>query len=460
MDANKCANMLHMNSLKIKHTLVFAVLEWTLIILLLLNALIQYIIVKFANYFGLKPPCLWCSRIDHLMEPKKCINIHRDHLCKAHGEEVSKLYYCSVHQKLADYQSMCEDCSSSRPDLSMKFNFVPWVKATGVIHNNEGMVIENGVEGLECSCCGVILKRQVYSPYVLINPSNWDHFKYDIQKELLITEEGKNDDHVTKDDKADHTGRDFMIEHFNGDHGFIRKSQKQMLSRTDGVLEEDIDLNEEIVGILMTDPSSDETVNQHCREQDASFEIPQQHLEFFIDCTGQQLVPVELTGSTTKENKIQNMVEENEKYSDHPEARLGYEYDIAARVVSVPENIEETKSIILEFMEAQEAENHLVVHAKDCDSLHELVTHINVQDTAPYFFAGNLDFIFFVYKKFSHRTVLHQIFICINPAKCAVSEEVLKMQILNTEKEALTCTETALVDMEERDQDAPLGKYS
>ncbi|KAK1380626.1 myosin-binding protein 2 [Heracleum sosnowskyi] len=426
MDTNKFSTMLHRNSIKIKHTLVFVVLEWTLISFLLLNALIQFMIVKFSNYFGLKPPCLWCSRIDHLMEPRKCSNLHRDHVCKAHGKEVSKLGYCSIHQKLADYQSMCEDCSSSsRPDLSMKFNFAPWAKATGVIHNDEDMVIQNGVEGLQCSCCGVILERQIYSPYVLINPSNWDHFKYDVRKEDLITEEGETDDHGTKDDKADHTETDFIIEHFNGDHGFKSKSYKQTLSSIDGVPEEDIELNEEIVGIMMTDPSSDENVNQHCHEQDASFEIPQQHLEFFIDCTGQQLVPVESIGSTTKANEIQYMVEENEKNGDHPESRLRYEYDIAAQVVSGPGNVEETKSIILEFMEAQEAENYLIVPAKDCDSVHEQVTQINVQDTAPYFLS--------------------------------VSEEVLKMQILKTEKEALTRSETALVDMEERDQDAPVA---
>ncbi|KAL8105832.1 myosin-binding protein 2-like [Apium graveolens] len=424
MDANKFSIMLHRNSIKIKHALVFAGLEWTLIILLLLHALFEYMIVKFANYFGLKPPCLWCSRIDHVMEPKQCSNIHRDHLCKAHGEEVSKLVYCSTHQKLADYHSMCEDCSSSRRDLSFKINFI---QATRINHNDEDMVIENGLEGQECSCCGVILERQIYSPYVLINPSNWDHFKYEIHKENLITEEGENDDYGTKDDKADHSGRDFIIEHFNGDHGFKSKSEKQMLSSSDGVLQENIELNEEIFGNTMTDPSCDENVNQHCCEQDASFEIPQQHLEFFIDCTGQQLVPVESIGSTTKENEIRYMVEENEKSFDHPEARLGFKYDIATQVVSGPRNIEETKSIIFEFMEAQEAENdlHLLVPAKDCDSVHEQVTHINVQDTAPYFLS--------------------------------VSEEVSKLQIFTPEKEASTRKETALVDMEERGQDASIA---
>lgn len=394
MDANKFSTMLHRKLIKIKHTLVFAGLEWTLIILLLLNALFQYMIVKFAKNFGLKPPCLWCSHIDHVMEPRKCSNLHRDHLCKAHGEEVSKLGYCSTHQKLADYQSMCQDCLSSRPD----FCGVSWVKATGVIHNDEDMVIENGVEGLVCSCCGVISERQTYPPYVLINPSKWDHFKYDIQKKNLITEEGENDDYSMKDDKADHAGINFIIEQLYGVHGFKSKIEKQMLSSIDGVLEGDIKLNEEIFGIMMTDPSSN-VVHQQGHKRDASFEILQQHSKFFIDCTGQQLVPVESIGSTTEGYEIKYRVEENEKNNNNPEAHLGYEYDIAAQVVfDDPENINETKSKILEFMEAQEAENHLLVPPKDLDSVHEQVIHINVQETAPYFLAGYLDFMFFVEK--------------------------------------------------------------
>ncbi|WOH13297.1 hypothetical protein DCAR_0832806 [Daucus carota subsp. sativus] len=345
MDANKFATMLHRSSTKIKHALVFAGLEWALIILLLLNALFQYMIVKFASYFGLKPPCFWCSRVDHLIEPRRCSNLHRDHLCEAHSEEVSKLGYCSAHQKLADCQSMCEDCSSSRQDFcgfSLKFNFVQWVKATGVILNDDDMVIKNGVEGL-CSCCGVIFERQIYAPYVPIKPSNWNHFKYDIQEKNLITEKSENQYYGKNDEKSDFYGIDFVIAHFNGDdHGFKGKLEKLMLSSVDGVLEGDIELNEEVFGITMNDPSSDEIVHQQSREKDASFEILQQHLEFLIDGTGQQLVPVESIGSTTADNDTKYGVEDHEKNSDCLEAPLVYEDVFAAPVVSDQENTEET----------------------------------------------------------------------------------------------------------------------
>ncbi|XP_063938468.1 probable myosin-binding protein 4 isoform X2 [Daucus carota subsp. sativus] len=418
MDANKFATMLHRSSTKIKHALVFAGLEWALIILLLLNALFQYMIVKFASYFGLKPPCFWCSRVDHLIEPRRCSNLHRDHLCEAHSEEVSKLGYCSAHQKLADCQSMCEDCSSSRQDFcgfSLKFNFVQWVKATGVILNDDDMVIKNGVEGL-CSCCGVIFERQIYAPYVPIKPSNWNHFKYDIQEKNLITEKSENQYYGKNDEKSDFYGIDFVIAHFNGDdHGFKGKLEKLMLSSVDGVLEGDIELNEEVFGITMNDPSSDEIVHQQSREKDASFEILQQHLEFLIDGTGQQLVPVESIGSTTADNDTKYGVEDHEKNSDCLEAPLVYEDVFAAPVVSDQENTEET-----EF-----AENYLLVPPQDGDLVHEQIIQINVQDTAPYFLA--------------------------------VSEEGSEMQLYQAEKEAPTCTEVALADMEGGDQDVPIA---
>ena len=75
MAANKFATMLHRNTNKITLVLVYAILEWILILpLLLLNSLFSYLIIKFADYFGLKRPCIWCTRIDHIIEPGKINN--------------------------------------------------------------------------------------------------------------------------------------------------------------------------------------------------------------------------------------------------------------------------------------------------------------------------------------------------------------------------------------------------
>ncbi|PRQ45596.1 putative Zein-binding domain-containing protein [Rosa chinensis] len=114
MEANKFATMLKRKSPRFVLVLVYAVLEWVLLILLLLNSFFSYLITKFANYFGLKPPCPWCSsRVEHMLEPQKS---YSDLVCEIHANEISKLGYCLNHKRLAESHSMCGNCFSSQPN--------------------------------------------------------------------------------------------------------------------------------------------------------------------------------------------------------------------------------------------------------------------------------------------------------------------------------------------------------
>lgn len=117
MASNGFAKVLQRNSWRLTTILVYAVLEWILIFLLLINALFQYIITKFATFFGLHPPCLWCSRVDHILEPKEP-DFYKKLICERHAREISLLGYCSTHRKLVDAHGMCEECAFSRPDVS------------------------------------------------------------------------------------------------------------------------------------------------------------------------------------------------------------------------------------------------------------------------------------------------------------------------------------------------------
>lgn len=117
MASNSFAKVLQRNSWRLTTILVYAVLEWILIFMLLINALFQYIITKFATFFGLHPPCLWCSRVDHILEPKEP-DFYRKLICERHAREISLLGYCSTHRKLADAHEMCEECAFSRPNVS------------------------------------------------------------------------------------------------------------------------------------------------------------------------------------------------------------------------------------------------------------------------------------------------------------------------------------------------------
>ncbi|KAK6255823.1 hypothetical protein SCA6_017128 [Theobroma cacao] len=185
MASNKFATFLHKNTSKITVILVYALLEWTLIILLLLNSVFTYLITKFANYFGLKPPCPWCTRVDHVLEPGNDANCHRDLVCDKHATEISKLSYCSRHGKLAESHLMCEECLASRPTPSdnksigmTRIAFISWVSTDPKL--DDGEIV------LPCSCCKGSFGSKLHPPYFLFKPT-WGALDY-AQKGSLIIE--------------------------------------------------------------------------------------------------------------------------------------------------------------------------------------------------------------------------------------------------------------------------------
>ncbi|KAI9082175.1 hypothetical protein K1719_035915 [Acacia pycnantha] len=228
MAGNKFATMLHRNTNKITLVLVYAILEWILIIFLLLNSLFSFCILKFADYFGLKRPCVWCTRIDQIIEPgNNSKNSLRDLVCDAHASEISKLGFCNTHRRLAESEDMCEDCSSSSQKdyvkISKNFGFFPWLKQIGMIQDVE---IEDENEILNCSCCGVRLDNRFCPPCFLIKPS-LSFLDYTKQKENLITQGGVVDAEVDKDSSlSDLIILDFAADHNHEDEPSTEENKK------------------------------------------------------------------------------------------------------------------------------------------------------------------------------------------------------------------------------------------
>ncbi|KAK4261755.1 hypothetical protein QN277_004711 [Acacia crassicarpa] len=228
MAANKFATMLHRNTNKVTLVLVYAILEWILIIFLLLNSLFSFCILKFADYFGLKRPCVWCTRIDQIIEPgNNSKNSLRDLVCDAHASEISKLGFCNTHRRLAESEDMCEDCSpSSQKDyvkISKNLGFFPWLKQIGMIQDVE---IEDENESLNCSCCGVRLDNRFCPPCFLIKPS-LSFLDYTKQKENLITQGGVVDAEVDKDSSlSDPIILDFAADHNHEDEPSTEENKK------------------------------------------------------------------------------------------------------------------------------------------------------------------------------------------------------------------------------------------
>ncbi|KAL9264646.1 putative myosin-binding protein 6 [Drosera capensis] len=153
------------------HFVVYAILEWILIGLIFLDGFVAFVANEFAKLFELKTPCLFCTRVDHLLlGPDYCYN---DSICEGHKKDVSSLAYCHVHRKLSDIRSMCEGCllsfaSESRQEavggngnkndqrclfddeLRARLKVPHWVK-------DEAMRGEKDDADL-CSCCGVPMK--------------------------------------------------------------------------------------------------------------------------------------------------------------------------------------------------------------------------------------------------------------------------------------------------------------
>lgn len=294
MAANKFATMLHKNTNKITLILVYAILEWFLILFLLLNSLFSYLIVKYAEYFGLKRPCLWCTRLDHVFDSKKKKDCYRDLVCDEHATEISKLGFCSSHRRLSVSVDMCEDCSSSVSccevdcgELSKKYAFFPWMKQIGLIRESGEVGFENGGSSL-CSCCGVSfegLPRKLYSPYVLIQPS-WEVLDY-AQKGNLIKEE--------EDDDPQNCGGSCGEEKVKIEETEV-KTEDGVKVETEKEEEEEESLKQDgdLVMELIEDQGCDQTNNEN---EDLGVETVQKHIEFYIEGEDFHLIPVEMMDS-------------------------------------------------------------------------------------------------------------------------------------------------------------------
>ncbi|KAF5769312.1 putative myosin-binding protein [Helianthus annuus] len=115
--------------------LTFALLEWILIIMLLFNSIFSYLIRKFATYYTLKPPCVWCSIIDHLFDSNNNVNPYQNLICEAHATEFSNHYYRPDRQKMST-ENGCSCCNSKVMSVDRSF-----ASASKIKSNYEG----NGV---------------------------------------------------------------------------------------------------------------------------------------------------------------------------------------------------------------------------------------------------------------------------------------------------------------------------
>ncbi|CAH1414155.1 unnamed protein product [Lactuca virosa] len=309
MAANKFATMVHTNTNNITLILIYAVLEWTLILLLLLNSLFSFLIIKFSQFFALKPPCLWCSTLHRFLEPENS-NSHRDLLCELHSKEVSILGFCPNHKKLAEIKELCEDCFSSHLDFQCQ------------VKQSDGE--DEDEQNLRCSCCGLKFHKKSFDSFVVTRSSC---------------------------DVLEHTKSEALIKSSNDQVGSdLMEETLQIQSRKETQMNND--------GKDMWDSNTFEIeteLNQLEKKEDSTSDFLPQHLEFFFDHSGNQLVPIELVDSTTEESQNVSEADEDHASGDYEKALV----------------IQNHQTTGLESMELKETENSLVLHAKNSELIYE-----------------------------------------------------------------------------------------
>ncbi|KAK5819563.1 hypothetical protein PVK06_024573 [Gossypium arboreum] len=314
---NKFARFLHKHTSKITVILVYAVLEWILIFLLLLNSFFTYLITKFANYFGLKPPCPWCSRVDHVLEPNNnnSSNSYRDLVCDKHGSEISKLSYCSSHGKLAETHLMCEECLASRPTpsdgksigMARRIAFISWVSGDPKLDNGEKVV--------PCSCCN---GTKLHPPYFLFKPS-WGALDCAEKGSLIIQAIEDDDDNDGSESDQCKDGEDMIeIKLNNQDDDDDDDDQNDQRAKTEHqvLFEKDVHEDDRSDAINIAEKhfsSATSGIVEPCFAGDYMLDFINLHHQ---KCVSDRLFPVELIDLSTSASHFSEKQDNGSETSD------------------------------------------------------------------------------------------------------------------------------------------------
>ncbi|KAJ9140387.1 hypothetical protein P3X46_031041 [Hevea brasiliensis] len=161
--------------------LIYAVLEWLLIIGLFIDGFLAFFANEFARFFELEIPCLLCTRIDHVLVHRAANFYYNDSICESHKKEVSCLAFCHNHKKLSDIRKMCETCLLSFA-TEKETDGHTYKSLVGILHKDIEMFVDNdrdhhftlptgrkddSVQAEKiilnrCSCCGESLKAKSY----------------------------------------------------------------------------------------------------------------------------------------------------------------------------------------------------------------------------------------------------------------------------------------------------------
>lgn len=163
---------------RLPHFLIYAFLEWMMIVILFLDGFLSFVANRLAKFFDLKVPCLLCTRIDAHSHGDSdfCYN---DSICEYHKKDVSNMAFCHNHKKLSDIRTMCEGCLLSFA-TQRESDCDTYKSLVGILHKDlecfvgddpeiEMSLRDDGVQiqrskTQKCSCCEQPLKVKTSCP--------------------------------------------------------------------------------------------------------------------------------------------------------------------------------------------------------------------------------------------------------------------------------------------------------
>ncbi|KAL2462912.1 putative myosin-binding protein 6 [Forsythia ovata] len=172
---------------KFANFMIYAVLEWVMIILLFIDGILSFISYELAKFFESRIPCLICTKINRILVRKNSNFCYNNSLCEVHKKDISALAYCHVHKKLSDLGGMCEGCLLSFATEKGSSDCGKYKSLVGILHKDIDCFVEdfdsknhttllknkdtgeqvdeNGTVLSKCSCCGELLKTRTSSTY-------------------------------------------------------------------------------------------------------------------------------------------------------------------------------------------------------------------------------------------------------------------------------------------------------
>ncbi|XP_019066892.1 probable myosin-binding protein 5 isoform X1 [Solanum lycopersicum] len=189
--------------------LIYALLEWVMILLLFIEGFLAFFSNEYAKLFDLKIPCLLCTRIDHILVHRDASFYYNDSICEVHKKDISSLAYCHVHKKLSDIKNMCEGCLLSFA-TEKDADCDRYKSLVGILHKDIDCFVKDALHTKKednevmlqtttsfvwCSCCGEPLKMRSKS-----NPSSQAPWRNEDYTQLKFISDNDLDDGAGRED--------------------------------------------------------------------------------------------------------------------------------------------------------------------------------------------------------------------------------------------------------------------